>query len=439
MFREQLKSEVLLSSACQDSAGHSLAYMQMMASPDDLVAIAAGQAGPEAAARVPGTSRADVKPPSGNTGGKFPKGSLFEEKPGLMIQRQMGLTVCLDGFGCTFPKEKLRQVQVLVSRYIRSWGTDGGKGLHWYERTYWWESKAVVAWSEGRPEAWLSVNGQTMALLELEEQMGLIRELDELGAVGSRMDPAADDYSHVLLRMSDVHQAAEAGFYVGCKRYDARRPWKNRQGDLEGDTAYFGRRGSDGSGRYVRFYDKRLESKGRVDCIRYEVEASQEYARALFASLASSHSPESFLRKIAEFLGGAIDFRLRKGCEKNIKRLQRCAWWQVIVDRLGSVKYRNSKVIPPLQKTIEYWDRNWTRTLAKAACLLDEQGYDGVGVLADRIRRMQSVAREWRPGASLDLERLLSFDDANAGMPEAVQESGTDFLGRPFDSCNVPF
>ena len=114
-----------------------------------------------------------------------------------------------------------------------------------------------------------------MALLADATKLQLMHDLEALGVKCTRIDLAADDFTRKRLVMDVIHQAATAGHVVGFRCYDPRRPLKNMQtGQLAGDTAYFGKRGNHGSGRYVRFYDKGLESNGEVDSIRYEVELS---------------------------------------------------------------------------------------------------------------------------------------------------------------------
>ena len=226
------------------------------------------------------------------------------------------------------------------------------------------------------------------------------------------------------------------GNVIGFKRYDPRKPVRNVvTGELEGNTAYFGRRGSDGSGKYVRFYDKSLESGGKINSIRFEVELSGVRSAQAFQVLASSFTTERLREKIANILGDAIDFRDRQQ-HVHIVRMDRLGWWSRAVELLGRAVMVVRRVVPPLQSAMQHFDRCWTRTLAKFCEVVEDDGHDGESVILDLIRRARRKAAKWRPGArdmGIDLAALLGWEIA------PVASVGLDEIGAAVDLDALPF
>ena len=177
----------------------------------------------------------------------------------------------------------------------------------------------------------------------------------------TRVDLNYDDFSKRKMPY-EIAEVANQGNYSGYKRHEHRCPRK-RSGEILGDTLYFGRRGKLGSGRFLRIYDKNLESKGEVDCVRYEVEFTKEKAQKIGFRLASAKSVDEMAGIICALIGGSINFIQRKG--KNLNRATRMEWWQGIVDLLGSIQLRN----PVRVQTIEKSKRHYERTSASLAML----------------------------------------------------------------------
>lgn len=119
--------------------------------------------------------------------------------------------------------------------------------------------------------------------------------------------------------------------------HEPRQPRK-RNGELKGDTLYFGGRGKNGGGKYLRIYNKTLESKGVVDSVHWECECSKKKAQHAFFKLSQC----AFASLLVGLIGGCIDFVERK--DKNLGRATRFEWWQSIVDLLGRVVLRNAKI-----------------------------------------------------------------------------------------------
>ncbi len=143
---------------------------------------------------------------------------------------------------------------------------------------------------------------------------------------------------------------------------------KGKQGLIE-NMVTFGRRGSFGSGAFLRIYDKWLESRGLVNAIRYEIELCQLKAKRAFADVVDAFGMDSdgaaMLRKCGRIIGGSIDFckRTDRAGDKNLERLERFSWWQSILTEIGQAKLAGKKVIRTIEKAVEWVDRQVIGTL----------------------------------------------------------------------------
>lgn len=105
------------------------------------------------------------------------------------------------------------------------------------------------------------------------------------------------------------------------------------------DEIDFGRRGQNGCGKYLRVYDKNLESKGEKNCIRWEIEFSKERAHVVFDKLSQAPSIKAFAALCGSLIAGAIVF-VHRYSEKNVGRMRIYNFWQQIIDLLGKVVIR---------------------------------------------------------------------------------------------------
>jgi hypothetical protein len=291
---------------------------------------------------------------------------------------------------------------------------DRGRGANTYACSVGWSSGAQLAWTPERAEGWLSLNSDSLALMG--EPSGVLTDLASFGAACTRVDVAADDATGKLLDLDEIERAAGAGNVQGFRRCDPRAPVANvKTGELEGRGIYFGRRGRDGSGRFVRFYDKGLESKGAVPGVRFEVEFSGEMARMVSETLIDT-TPERFLAKAGRLLAGAIDFRER-GTHRHHARMAVLPWWDAVLQELGQCVLTIRRVVPALQRACSYLRQAWRRNLAKLAASVDAAGQDGRAFVVELVGRMMDEGRErnqaagWSPGAlelCIDRQQLLS-------------------------------
>jgi hypothetical protein len=206
----------------------------------------------------------------------------------------------------------------------------------------------------------LDVPASVLESMKMADQRSFLGLLKAVDFKATRVDVSADDmYREVLPRQvfteGRIHRnvcrfhAAKARMVIGEEGYKGR----------SGDTAYFGRRGSKGSGRCLRVYDKSVESEGEIDAIRWEVEFSDEQAHGAFCHLVSSHNDADYVERLASLVGGSVDFREGAGDSHESGRCPRVEWWAEILTRIGNafrVLYRRH--VPTIDSIAKWWEKS---------------------------------------------------------------------------------
>ncbi len=321
--------------------------------------------------------------------------------------------VASDWLNVVAPAGQRDEVRKLVEKHL-GYGQDIERGLHGYKRMHRWESGGLLAWADQLDHCLLSLNGDSLESFPLPYLFAFVKDLAALGARCSRIDLRYDDYTRKLIPLELIHEAAEAGNFLGFKVHAAIRE-KRRTGELTQDQHRFGASGKAGGLKMVVIYDKGLETKGEKNCIRIEARYFKEKAARVFEALASAPDEAAFTRQIGKFLGGCIDFRDRQGKHKHRDRMERFDWWQRAVDVLEAAPVIVTKSKPPLQKTMEYHRGAYAVSLALTWEIAESQGADAEAFLSSYVRVMIDEGKEklcngYRPGAralGLDLPALL--------------------------------
>jgi len=183
----------------------------------------------------------------------------------------------------------------------------------------------------------------------------------------SRYDIAFDDYDKII-SPSLVAEQAKLGNVTGYRKFEHRTGKCNigKPDTSAGETCTFGSRGRNGSGKYLRFYDKEKESNGEIPAYRMELEMSKDIARQGFDLVCKSDNINTMVRWLGELLFGSIDFvdRQLNPTEKNIDRLSRLHWWQKIIAEYGQYKLRNTRKIKTIETAIDWVNTSVAPTLA---------------------------------------------------------------------------
>jgi hypothetical protein len=203
-----------------------------------------------------------------------------------------------------------------------------------------WACGAFVAFDDdpdGREFVVVEVPGGAVAALPEDEQGRLLFDLTARGGVCTRIDLAVDWHQPAEDRIGQVHAACEAGMLTGARRYKyeyERRP----AGGLLSEQVRMGARGGDGSGRFVRVYDKGLESGEATagEWVRWELEATGTVA-AEVALLILGTDWSGWQERARAIALGSVDFRERTG-RRELALRPRASWWDAILGGLACVR-----------------------------------------------------------------------------------------------------
>lgn len=209
---------------------------------------------------------------------------------------------------------------------FHGWLPSGGGRHGW--RYVWTGPAGAQLWTDHPTYgAHLSLPGQACELLGLKALLSVASALEH----SSRIDLRLDDYRHRQTPQELLERLRNKDPGVVTK---ARNPARY-SGDLGtgGLTVYVGSTASD---RQLRCYDKRAESGGKVDSIRWELQTRRGASEAVRRDLVQANYD---LIKVGEIvcgtLRGFITFRTPgegvhkdyKGSREHLEQWQDEAWW----------------------------------------------------------------------------------------------------------------
>lgn len=180
---------------------------------------------------------------------------------------------------------------------------------------------------EGVEHFSVEIPGSALQSLEFGEVIELAANLMGMGLRATRIDLAFDSFGRRGLCEKAI-RSCEAGELCGAKTYQEHRLCGSS--GIVGHTVYIGKRGKLGSGRFVRIYDKGLESgtAERGAWERYEVEFSGDTAAEVAERVVLADDP---VTTALGFIKGAVEFRLVTG-DKNRKRRPLVKWYAELFD-----------------------------------------------------------------------------------------------------------
>lgn len=286
---------------------------------------------------------------------------------------QTGNPVGVDWLHISFDYREIRPVKVLVGHFFGDYDKDEVRLLGYTDRIAWpsgvnlcFDSDPEKHQKAHRGRMTLQVTGRACNELTAPDLLLFMEGCESLGGGCSRIDICWDDYGRTV-SLDEIREVIDkcdyTKFEVASKDQTRNRTVKQNSGIIY-DAVTFGRRGSFGSGKYLRIYDKNIESKGKHDCIRWECEFSQHRAEKVFKMLAGvSGDIECFATICGALIGGCVGFVHRTG-DKNLSRLEPYEWWERIKERLGELTVRIAKKKNTLTGMIEYQVRSMSPSLA---------------------------------------------------------------------------
>lgn len=175
----------------------------------------------------------------------------------------------------------------------------------------------------------------------------------------TRIDVALDDFDKSV-PLEDVAAAVYAGNYARVK---TRPELRGQIEDGGGWTVYFG---SFKSNKLVRFYEKSIQSQGKIDSHRWEVEYRSDLANQAFIAY-TDVQPKYYDELVPSLLGamvtGAIDFVDRSNPDR-LDRLPRLQFWQKFVDKFGLIRFSKVRPVQTVERLIKWVKRQVAPTLA---------------------------------------------------------------------------
>lgn len=269
----------------------------------------------------------------------------------------------------SFDRKHLDKVDEWVSHFWGKSDTDG-RGLWSYDYRKFWASGVGLHFDAAlerslelhRGRITLDCPGSALDELSAPDLVMFLEGCYKLfDGKCVRLDVFFDDHARIIspCQMQDIVKSADySGFRKGqvSSTFDL--------GRLEHDEVRFGRRGQQGSGKYLRTYDKNLESKGEKNCIRWELELTKDKAHKVFTQLAeTSGDIEAFATLCGAVVGGSIKF-VHRTADKNVGRLDVYDFWSSILERIGNVAVRVEKKVSSVTGKIEWTKRQVAPNLA---------------------------------------------------------------------------
>lgn len=211
------------------------------------------------------------------------------------------------------------------------------------------------------------------------------RLASDFGGMCSRIDLAVDDYDRAL-DFRQILDAIELGEVVGFQK----SKYIESYGGVEaGKTIYLGTRRSN---KYGRIYDRLGVTKGKENCIRFEVEYKRGMARSVFTDYIKAER-STVLDKLGGIIKTAFGFAHKK--DKNLDRAVVKEWWAVFCQRIGGCpnKIRVKPEKKSIEKSLHWVKKSVSKTLLKIVGCIGIEGLHNVlnVFIAQKIDQLREV------------------------------------------------
>lgn len=268
--------------------------------------------------------------------------------------------------------------------------------MHFPVNTYKTVKKTVFgslfAFSEGRQDFCLIIPQNVCDRFITPDLLELTRVLIGYGGRLTRVDIYLDDFTRSI-DLDRVLEATTSGEFVSRLRMvDTTSRFDRTKSKLAGRVVRIGSRRKQ---FYLRWYDKGLESKGKIDSIRLEAELKGKFARGAFNYIynqsfslplvgepVNSFSQQQFSIAVLAVLGTRFDFR-DPNSNNNISRRSRSEWWSKFCEGVEKIKLVLPSLPPAIDKTIQWLTDGVSTSLAIAREYLQDNFFDFLAGLLD--------------------------------------------------------
>lgn len=311
-------------------------------------------------------------PPTGNTGGKLTSVQFDERTIGVHWLRVIHPAASLDW---------------IRTKLVREFGEpDEVRGRWFYERGERFGNGTLLLWGstvngsdESEGTVCIDVPGSAIDAMDPLERFEVLRSLS-LGGRVSRIDLAADAFHSRRVGLIDsVIDSCGRGELCGARSWSPRLSYTGQEVDGYGVT--IGKRGNHGSGRYVRVYDKGLESgeKPRGQWERFEVEFSGDCAAEVGIDLFGEDDGR-WDKRAWDRLNGALSFRKNTG-DQHLVRREFVAWWS----SWTSGTRPTATVHKRAERNLDRFRRWLSETVLPTVARLSLETGEGLGATVERL------------------------------------------------------
>ncbi|MEO0855013.1 MAG: replication initiation factor domain-containing protein, partial [Cyanobacteria bacterium J06648_11] len=197
----------------------------------------------------------------------------------------------------------------------------------------------------------INISGDALARIGLSKAKEVIQWVIDRGGHFTRLDVAVDFHNHTQASLADKMQESYAKGEV-CRFRGMQRIVKLRKGVIAGDTLYFGTRGKNGSGRFIRVYDKGLkEGTDPIGSwVRFEAEFSSDVAQQVAHAVLEA---DPYQLQLIAF--DCIEFREVTG-DAHRSRRPMCEWWSKVRgagDLSGFTRRRTASTVSTFCRWVE--------------------------------------------------------------------------------------
>lgn len=272
-----------------------------------------------------------------------------------------GKYVHLDWLSGTFDRNVVADLIALVEEFFpeRNIKMDAKPSMG-YHMARQFQDGVLVSMTADYGRCHVAFSGNALSILEPVSQFQLMRRLDNLGMKATRIDIALDDYDRELSLEWHSEQISLRGTLCYFRTAKLIRSLTNNQDE----TLYLGRRGSSGSGVFMRIYDKYIESEGEVNAIRYECEFSGDKVGNVFNMLLGINPEDSVTQEqtLSGLVLGSIDYREKDG-KKSLDRCRRVSEWEAFLAGNITLRVKPRPRKPNDGFNVEHFTKQWARSL----------------------------------------------------------------------------
>ncbi|PCI11495.1 hypothetical protein COB72_00825 [bacterium] len=279
-------------------------------------------------------------PPHSNTGGKLTKSDT-------------GYEICIDWIRMSGPRQMRHAAVDLLSTYYGS--ATYGKGRHFLNSGYRFGNAGVYFDADDqqvRDHAVVDLPGEAMSEVTMSQSVEILDGLFKLGFKMCRLDIAIDMYDKPDL-IDMVTQSCLNGELCRARRFEPKYMQNGKQ--KVGHGCNVGVRGKNGSGRYLRVYDKNLQTKEGPagGWTRWEAELSDDCAQEAAMQMVQA---SDLISVALSHAFGVCDFRIDTGSE-HVSRRPRVEWFEELIGEICP-----SRVVQTRAKSTLHSFKRWMQT-----------------------------------------------------------------------------